>query len=193
MLTLQQVVERFDLPQILRHNAKFDPQREKLDWLNFEHLRRMDSDRFNELTVHALAKAGIVTDNFELSYVKAALATCKEKLKKFTDAPGYIGFYFQDPVQIDPAEEPKLLIPENKLRLERLKAAFAAVVSFDASSLEAALKGLAAELGLKAGPLVHPTRVALTGKGSGPSLYHLMEVLGRERVLKRLDAVLTRL
>ncbi len=193
VLTLQQVVERFDLPQILRHNAKFDPQREKLDWLNFEHLRRMDSDRFNELTVHALAKAGIVTDNFELSYVKAALATCKEKLKKFTDAPGYIGFYFQDPVQIDPAEEPKLLIPENKLRLERLKAAFAAVVSFDASSLEAALKGLAAELGLKAGPLVHPTRVALTGKGSGPSLYHLMEVLGRERVLKRLDAVLTRL
>ena len=192
VFSINEVVERFDLPQILRHNAKFDPKREKLDWLNFEHLRRMDTDRFNEGTVHALEGAGIQTAGFELDYVKAALATCKEKLKKFTDAPAYIGFYFQDRVETDPAELPKLMVPENQARLQRLRQSFAGVTAFDAASLEAALKAVAAELALKAGPLVHPVRVAMTGKASGPSLYHLMEVLGRDRVLSRIDAVLAR-
>ena len=63
----------------------------------------------------------------------------------------------------------------------------------DATTLESTLKTIAVELGLKAGPLVHPLRVSLTGKGSGPSLYHLMEVLGRERSLARLDAQIARL
>jgi glutamyl-tRNA synthetase len=192
VFSINEVVERFDLPQILRHNAKFDPKREKLDWLNFEHLRRMDTDRFNEGTVHALESAGIQTGGFDLDYVKAALATCKEKLKKFTDAPAYIGFYFQDRVETDPTELPKLMVPENQARLRRLREAFAGLTVFDAASLEAALKAVASELALKAGPLVHPVRVAMTGKASGPSLYHLMEVLGRERVLARIDAVLAR-
>lgn len=193
VLSLPEVVERFDLPQILRHNAKFDPKREKLDWLNFEHLRRCGPGRFQELAVHALAKAGIDTNRFELDYVKAAIDTSRDKLKKVTDAPGYLGFYFTDEVQVDPAEAPKLFVPENKDRLQRLRERFAALPAFDAASLEACLKGLAGELGIKAGPLVHPARVALTGKASGPSLYHLIEVLGRDRVLRRFDAVLARL
>ena len=193
VLRIADVVERFDLPQILRHNAKFDPKREKLDWLNFEHLRRTETDRFNELVVHALSKAGIDTSHHELSYVKSALATGKDKLKKLSDAPDYLGFYFRDTLEIDPAEAPKLFVAENKPRLERLRQVFAGLPTCDAASLEAALKAVAAELGIKAGPLVHPTRVALTGRASGPSLYHLMEVLGKERVLKRMDSVLERL
>ena len=192
VLSLSEVVARFDLPQVLRHNAKFDPKREKLDWLNFEHLRRMDVDRFNEQTVHALEKAGIVTGGFELPYVKAALATCKDKLKKFTDAPGYIGFYFQDQVKPDETEAPKLMQSENQARLQKLRDAFAGLAAFEAAPLEASLKAVAAELGLKAGPLVHPLRVSLTGKASGPGLYQLMEVLGRDRVLRRIEAVLGR-
>ncbi len=185
---IAQVVERFDLPQILRHNARFD--HEKLNWLNFEHLRKLEGDRFNELTVHALNKAGYETAKYDLAYVKAAVGTAREKLKKLTDAPGYIGFYFRESVEIDPAEAPKLQAPENEARLHRLRQAYAAAPQFDAATLESLLKGLATELGLKAGPLVHPLRVTLTGKSSGPSLYHLMEVLGRERVLNRIDAVL---
>jgi len=53
--------------------------------------------------------------------------------------------------------------------------------------LEISLKETAKQLGVKAGALVHPARLACTGKTAGPSLYHLLEVLGRERVLQRLD------
>ncbi len=188
---IPQVIERFDIPQILRHNARFD--HEKLNWLNFEHLRRMETDRFNELTVHALGKGGYPTDGYPLPYVKAALATCKEKLKKFTDASGYAGFYFREAVEFDEAESIKLFVPENGPRLKKLSDAFAALPTFEGPLLESTLKAVAVELGLKAGPLVHPVRVSLTGKASGPSLYQLMEVLGRERVLQRLNAVIARI
>ena len=192
VLPIAEVVERFDLPNILRHNARFDSKREKLDWLNFEHMRRLESDRFNELVVHALGKSGVETDAFPLPYVKAALGTGKDKLKKTSDAAAYLGFYFKDAFETDEAELAKLLVPENKDRLIKLREAFAGLATFDSAGAEAALKGVAAALGLKAGPLVHPLRVALTGKGSGPSLYHLIEVLGRERVANRIDATLAR-
>jgi glutamyl/glutaminyl-tRNA synthetase len=59
--------------------------------------------------------------------------------------------------------------------------------------LEAALKSVAAELGVKAGVLVHPARLATTGNTAGPSLYHLLAILGRERVLQRLDRALAKM
>src|SRR5947209_10536771 len=72
-----EAVELFDLPQILRHNARFDLT--KLRWLNAEYIRDMSADRFYELAVHALAKAGIETSQFPADYVKAALDTCKDR------------------------------------------------------------------------------------------------------------------
>ena len=84
----------------------------------------------------------------------------------------------------------KHFVPENKPRLHAVRDAFAAVEIFDAAALEAALKATAAKLLVKAGALVHPTRLAVTGSNAGPSLYHLLEILGREKVLARLEQAL---
>jgi glutamyl-tRNA synthetase len=187
-LSLAEVVERFDLPQILRHNAKFDF--EKLLWLQGEYCRELDADRFNELAIHALAKAGIDTNQFDVNYVKAALDTCKGKIKTFRELPAYSGFYFRDEITYDPEAAKKSFVPENKPRLEKLRDAFGKLSAFDAASLEAALKAVAAELGVKAGVLVHPVRLACTGNPSGPSLYHLLEVLGKNKVMQRIEQAL---
>jgi glutamyl-tRNA synthetase len=64
------------------------------------------------------------------------------------------------------------------------------VEKFDAAEIEAALKSTAAQLGIKIGGIVHPTRLAATGSNIGPSLYHLLEVLGKEKVLARIDRAL---
>jgi glutamyl-tRNA synthetase len=184
-LSLAEVVERFDLPQILRHNARFDF--EKLLWLQGEYCRELPDDRFYELSVHALAKAGIDTNRFDVNYVKAALDTCKGKIKTFSELPAYGGFYFKDEISYDLEAAKKSFVPENKPRLEKLRAAFAAADPFNAATLEAALKAVAAQLGVKAGVLVHPVRLACTGNPSGPSLYHLLEVLGKEKVMGRIE------
>jgi glutamyl-tRNA synthetase len=187
-LARAEVIERFDLPQILRHNARFDY--EKLLWLQGEYARELPSDRFYELAVHALSKDGIDTNAFPLPYVKTALDTCKGKFKLFSELPAYAGFYFRDGFDYHPEGAKKDFVPENKPRLQKLRDTYAKLEKFDAASVEAALKATATELGVKVGVLVHPCRLSVTGNPSGPSLYHLLEVLGKDKSLARLDRAL---
>lgn len=190
-LPVTEVIERFDLPQVLRANARFD--HDKLLWLQGEYTRELDGDRFYELSVHALARAGLNTNSYPLEYVKAALDTCKGKFKLFPELAAYAGFYFKEAIEYNPEGEKKDFVPENKPRLKKLRDAFAALGPFTAASIESTLKSNAAELGVKAGVLVHPTRLACTGNTVGPSLYHLLEVLGKDRVLQRMDRALDRM
>jgi len=190
-MSLAETIERFDLPQILRHNARFDY--EKLLWLEGEYARDLAPDRFYELAVHSFAKAGFNTNLFPLDYVKAALNTCVGKFKTFNELPGYAGFYFTDQIEYDAEAAAKDFVPDNKPRLEKLRDTFHAAPAFKTEALEAALKETAKSLGVKAGVLVHPCRLAVTGKPSGPSLYHLLEVLGKERVMQRIEVALTKM
>ncbi len=185
VLPVEEVVQMFDLPQILRHNARFDL--DKLHWLHGEYIRLMSPERFYELAISALARAGYDTSRYPPAYVKAALDTCKGKKRLFSELADYGGFYFIEEVHYDPEAAAKDFTPENRERLRKLRDVFAGLTAFDAATLENSLKETAKEFGVKAGVLVHPTRLACTGKAAGPSLYHLLEVLGRERVLRRLD------
>ncbi len=185
-MAITDVAAVFDLPQILRHNARFDFT--KLQWLNGEYIRDMHPDRYYELAVQALTRSGLDVTRFPVSYVKAALDTCKEKVKVFSALKEFGNFYFEDEIrEYDRDSVKKDFVPENRPRLAKLRDAYARLSSFDPASLETTLKSVAAELGVKAGVLVHPTRLACTGKAIGPSLYHLMSVLGKDRVLWRLD------
>ncbi len=188
IMPIQDIIDRFDLPQILRHNARFDMA--KLQWMNAEYMRSLQGDRFYELCVHAFAKAGVDTNRFPLAYVKAALDTCRGKLKTFAELPGYAGFYFTDELDWDADAAAEAFTAEGIERLRRLREAYGALPEFTANPLEACLKNLAGQLGVKVGALVHPARLACTGKTVGPSLYHLMEVLGRDKALERIDRAL---
>ncbi len=190
-LSLAETIERFDLPQILRHNARFDY--EKLVWLQGEYARELSGDRFYECAVHAFGKTGLDTNKFPLEYVKAALDTCKGKIKMFSELPAYAGFYFKDEIVYEPEAAKKSFIPENKPRLEKLRDAFSRLEKFDAAGIETALKATAAELGVKVGALVHPVRLATTGNPNGPSLYHLLEVLGKDKSQARIEKAIAAL
>jgi glutamyl-tRNA synthetase len=187
-MQLNEIIELFDLPQILRSNSRFDVG--KLLWLNGEYARELSADRFYELAVHAFARGGFDTNKFPVEYVKAALDTCKGKFKLFNEMPAYAGFYFKDSFDYNPEGVKKDFVPENKPRLEKLRDAFAKLPTFHAGILEATLKNCAGELGVKAGVLVHPCRLACTGNTAGPSLYHLLEVLGKEKVMQRMERAL---
>jgi len=190
-MPVSEVIEVFDLPQILRHNARFDLT--KLTWLCGEYTREMAEDRFYELSVQALERAGLETRHYPLAYVKAALDTCKGKFKLFGELPGYAGFYFAEEVKYDPEAAQRELTPENKPRLERLRDALAGLEPFEPDPIGNTLKSIAQESGVKTGVLVHPTRLACCGNSAGPSLYHLLAVLGKDRVLRRLNRALAQI
>ena len=77
-------------------------------------------------------------------------------------------------------------------RLSALRDAYSAIATWDLASLEAALKETAAKLGAKVGELVHPARVAASGRSVGPGLYEMLEVLGKERTLTRFEKGITK-
>jgi len=187
-LPIEEVIRIFELGKINRKGAVFDL--EKCAWLNGEYARELPDERFFPLAIDALKRAGLPLEHFPESYTKAALETCKGKFRLFTELPAYCGFYFTDQVDFNPEGVAKHFIPENKPRLAAVRDAFAALDTFDAANLETTLKATAATLGVKVGLLVHPTRLAVTGSNAGPSLYHLLEILGKEKVLARIDRAL---
>ena len=190
-LLISEIVDLFDLPQILRHNARFDLA--KLNWLNGEYIREMNQDRFYEQSVHALHRAGLDTNKYGVDYVKAALDTCRGKFKIFSELPTYAGFYFKDEFEYDPEAAKKDFVPENKSRLAALREALAKLEPFDADQIGATLGAVAKGLGVKNGVLVHPTRLACCGTTAGPSLYHLIAILGKGRTLERIDRAMAQM
>jgi glutamyl-tRNA synthetase len=187
-LPIDEVVRLFELSKINRKGATFDL--EKCAWLNGEYVRELPDERFKQLAGEALERAGVPLGEFPAAYVSAALETCKGKVRLFSELPAYCGFYFTDDIAFNPEGVAKHFVPENKPRLVAVRNAFAGAEPFDAATLESALKATAAQLGVKVGVLVHPTRLACTGSNAGPSLYHLLEILGKEKVLARIDGAL---
>ncbi len=194
VLPLEEVVAMFDLPQILRHNARFDLA--KLQWINWEYTKSMPIERFDEFASEALSKVGVSTAGFPAEYRRAAFLTIKEKVKQFINVSAFAAFYFRSEVVFDESANPPGATDYTTVTrdlLLKLHDAFAADVVFNSDSLAVVLKAVAAECGVKVGLLVHPLRLAMTGSTIGPSLYHLLEVLGKDRVLLRIKQFVQRI
>jgi glutamyl-tRNA synthetase len=187
-LDVEEIVRIFDLRNIGRSSATFDP--DKLHWLNGEYARELDAEKFHELAVARLTSSMVNLDAYPERYVRAALETCEGKINTFEELPGYCGFYFTDDFHYDQQSAANYFTSENKPRLKAVRDSLRELRNFNVAEIEAALKNTAAKLGVKLRAIVHPTRLALTGSTVGPSLYHLIEVLGKEQVLARIDRAL---
>jgi glutamyl-tRNA synthetase len=188
-LAIGTIRELFDLGAVNRRNAIFDL--DKCFWLNGQHLLHMAPARFLELVLPFIERAGIAYGSREA--LVAPLATVQPKVKHLSDVPSWIAFYFLEEVEPEPeAAEKAFAKPGARTRLSALVSAFAQVAEWTHPALEAALKATASNLGVKAGELVLPTRVAATGRTVGPGLYELLEVLGRERSLARMERACAR-
>jgi glutamyl-tRNA synthetase len=189
-IEIEEVVQLFDLAKVHRRNAAFDL--DKCYWLNGQYVLQMPLSRFRELSEPFIQKAGIiVTDE---GYLLRVLEIVQEKIKLFKDVPGWIGYFFTEEFPLDPEAVQKTLNKPGALdRLVQLRNKYAGTEDWSASNLEAVLKELGAELGCKIGELVHPARVAVSGRSIGPSLYHMLEVMGKPRVLRRMDRALQKI
>jgi glutamyl-tRNA synthetase len=186
---IDEIVRIFDLKNIGRSSATFDP--DKLHWLNGEYARELSDSEFYDLAVAKLKSSGVNLDDFPEKYVRDALQTCKGKINTFDELPAYCGFYFTDNFEYNPEGVARHFTVENKPKLTAVRDALSALKKFDVTEIEATLKSTAAKLRVKVGAIIHPTRLAVTGSNVGPSLYHLLEVLGKEKVVGRIDRALS--
>ena len=189
-IDIEEVVKLFELEKINRRNAAFDL--DKCFWLNGQYIAQMSLDRFIELAWPFLEKAKI--DISDRTYLRAVLSIVKEKIKLLGDVPEWTRYFFTEDYEFDPiAVENVFGEAEAAERLLALRDKFANIDNWNVEKIETRLKALAQELGCKTGDLVHPARVAVSGRAVGPSLYHMLEVMGKDRVLKRFDRMISQL
>jgi glutamyl-tRNA synthetase len=186
------LIAQFALEGISGGNAVFNT--EKLDWVNQQHIIRMPAAELIERVKPWLEAAGLWRPEFDgaerawLARVIDLLKPRVRRLDEFVDAA--VPFLREEVERDGPAVRKNLAKAELREPLEALRDAFAALLSFDARTLEVTLRQLADERELKAAVLIHATRVAVTGRSASPGLFEVLELLGRERVRARLTSAI---
>ena len=181
-LDFEEIVRLFEPAKINRKAAQFDI--EKCNWLNWQYLVAMSLEEFTDAALPFIEKAGIPYGS--RAALLPVLALVKEKIKHLPETPNWLPYFFTEDFSFENDAAEKLRKPGALETLAALREGYAPLAKWNAAALEAKLKELATARGVKAGELVHPARAAVSGRSVGPSLYHMLEVLGRERVLARM-------
>ena len=195
ILSLDELIERFDVTDVHKGGAVFD--RERLEWMNGQWIRRFDPDDLIDRLrpfVEAEKVAGRIEWMPADDELRALLPVIQERLPTLGAVGDLVGFLWVTDVDV----EPEMLVPKRwdvataRDGLGAARDTIEAVgdVSFEADELEPPLRALAEERGWKVGDLFMAIRVAVTGRTATPPLFDTLVALGRERVLARIDRAL---
>lgn len=179
VLARDNIVQLFTLNRVQSKPAQFDMK--KFLWMNNEYIQRLPEDEWRRRFREAFPAAG------DVPYLDRVIELMKPRVKVWADVAS-AAYFFSDDYPVDEAAAQKRLkAPGAVGLLEVLREKYEALPVFDASSLETVLREIAESRGLKPADLIHPVRIAVSGQPGGPSLFHLLEVLGREKVLARME------
>jgi glutamyl-tRNA synthetase len=179
-----ELIALFDVNRLNASPAVFD--KEKLWWMNGQYLTTLDYDALRPHLEPFLAAAGLA--DADPARLAAVVNLLRSRARTLKDLVELIRPYFQDELTYDPEASAKFLKdPDLPDHLQSLRDRYAALPTFDKDALDAALRALAEEKGLKPATLIHPTRMALTAAPQGPPLFDLIEVMGRDASLRHLD------
>ncbi len=186
------LIENFSLERIHKSPASFDP--DKLYWLQGEYMRELPLDEKVSGSIPFLRRAGLLgetVDEGTRSLLRRVIEALGDRMKLFTDVIVYGAFFFRDEIEYDPKAVQKVLYKEGVPEiLKCLEQRFRELEPFDAAHIEQVVRGLAQELSVGAGKVIHPLRVATSGQTIGPGVFELVEILGKERTLRRLRRAL---
>ena len=179
-----EAVKVFEISEMNDVQAKFDLQ--KLRWLNAEYIMKSSNARLVPLVRQCLDAAGIPTADFSDAYLAKVLDLYKVRAKTLSEFPAMIDCFFRDDFAFDEEGRKHLENPESREYLRILADRLAGITDFSHATIEVVFREFAEERGIKPGPIIHPARMAVSGKTKGAGLFEMMEVLGRERVVARM-------
>lgn len=188
VMTLAEMIEAFSLERINSTNAIFDL--EKLNWMNGEYIRHTPEHILVDLLRPYLVESGLATQLFITSrwdYMTSFVRLMKERCHLLTDFTKLGYYFFIDEFTYDEKGVSKYFAkPGAADKLRKLHESLASLIHFNVASMETALRQLAESMGVSAADIIHPTRLALSGLTGGPSLFEMMELIGKERCLTRI-------
>jgi glutamyl-tRNA synthetase len=185
ILPVEELIRRFDIKRIGRTGSVFDMK--KLLWMNSQYMKQATLETLLPLVQAKLREHGLWQPGLDPVWLGQVIELYKTRADTVEDLCRQAQALFLEEVPMDPdAVQARLKHPAVPDRLKAFAQRLEQLPTWNASSIEEACRTLASELGVPAAELIHPTRVAVTGRSVGPSLFHVLEVAGRDRVVYRL-------
>ncbi|MDD5449646.1 MAG: glutamate--tRNA ligase [Candidatus Omnitrophica bacterium] len=194
IMKVDQVIGEFSLEKINKTASVFDIK--KLRWVNSEYIKVKAISELTDIIIEALKKEklldqeeGKIIDKKRLSDI---IELFRERISTSYDFLDLARCFFTDELEYDSDGVKKFFTPETKAILQKLVDKLSPMEKFDISGVENAVRGLADELGIKAARIIHPMRLAATGKTVGAGLFETVALLGKEKTVERLKIALSK-
>jgi glutamyl-tRNA synthetase len=190
VFTREELIKYFSLENIGKSAAVFNP--EKLLWLNSQYIIKEDAKNLAEMVIPFLVKEGTIAEGqqLDMEWLLKAVNTLKERAKTLVELAGSLKCYILEYVEIEPKAKEKFLKPENIRHLSELKELLSGLSDFTSTEIEKVFYAFAEKHGIKLGTIAQPMRVAITGGTASPGLFEVLEIVGKEKVFKRLLKVI---
>ncbi len=179
----KEIIKRFTLKRVNKRGAEFDE--DKLRWLNGEHIRKLDLDEFIK------AAAPFVKGEYDPKWLRKVAKLYQGRVKTLAEFKGELDIFTSEEVQYREEAVEKFLKKEGILDILKLaKEHMEKIEEFTTENIETELRDLLKELNLKGADLIHPLRVAVTGKSVSAGIFEVLALLGKEKTIKRLGKVI---
>ncbi len=193
--SVAELIERFRIEDLGKASPILDMA--KLTWMNGVYMRGLiarDPERVVTLCEEVLKGAGILNGQITpetRAYIARVIDVLGDRIKVGRDILTYGDFFFTDGVTYEPDAAKKYFTRKDvAAMLAHLRERVERADRLDAAAVEAIVREMAGDLGIESREIIHPARVALTGKTAGPGLFELTALLGRDRVVKRLNSAI---
>lgn len=186
LIGIEEAVRRFDIKNVNKTAAVLDL--DKLNWMNNQYLKNEDPQKLADEIIPLLAQRNYIDkNNFDRNYVLSLVKLFQPRMTTINDFPDWADFFFIKDIAIDQKAEEKFLSRDLSAEFKLFIGRLDALDQFDILAVENSFRELVKELNIEAKTLIHPVRVALTGKTVGPGLFEVIYYLGKERVRERLS------
>ncbi|MEE9288199.1 MAG: glutamate--tRNA ligase family protein, partial [Bacteroidota bacterium] len=191
VFSLEQLTQEFSLERVGKSGAIFNL--EKLNWLNFQHLRQKSDAEVLRMLKEKLAESEIGNRQFADEYLLKIIDAMRERVTFVKDFVQKSPYFFEAPVQYDPDVVRKSWKQGTPNQLRKLIEDFSRLESPKKEDYEAVLHRAAEALNIARGKLIHAARLAVSGMDVGPGLYDILWILGKEETIRRINSAIERL
>jgi len=187
VFTRDELIEYFSLEDVGKSAAVFNP--EKLLWLNSQYIKNTPSEKLIELVIPFLTRENIIGEDQTLDkvWLSKAIGTLRERAKTLLELAHSLKFYLAEDVEYDEKARAKFLNEKSLPYLIDVREELTRLDNFVAQEIEKVFGTIVEKYHTKLGDLAQPVRVAVTGKAESPGIFEVIEILGKEKVLKRLE------
>ena len=189
IMPLNDIIKNFSIERVSKSPAVFDIK--KLKWINSHYIKNKDIAELTELSIPFFKKAGMRMETVERQWLYKVVDAIRDNIETLSDIDKYAGIFFDElPPYPSPSEKWELGVETVEV-LKLLKEMIEAEKGITEDIADKIISGIKEKTNLKGKKLMMPIRIALTGKTEGPELKKIMNVLGKERIIKRVNNVIS--